>query len=72
MSETITLRLPDGTKAEMASRGIKPNRWIADLVSRELARDKPDPLLKYVGAVKDGPPDLSHNKKYRRAWGKKP
>ncbi len=72
MSETITLRLPEGTKAELQRRGLKPNRWIAGLVSSQLKKDQPDPLLRFAGIVKGGPADLSYNKKYRRAWGKKP
>jgi hypothetical protein len=76
MNETLTIRLGEGL-----ARALQEEARQTGLAKGEIARQaietrlrgsrKLSVMRRYFGTVR-GPADLSTNKTYRRAWGKKP
>ena len=76
MNETLTIRL-----GERLAQALREEARQTGLAKGEIARQALETRLRgsrrltvmrrYFGAMR-GPADLSSNKAYRRAWGKKP
>jgi predicted DNA-binding protein len=69
MSNTLTIRLPEGIleKLKETSRrtGIPVGRLVRESLEKTLSRDE-NPLLKFAGVIKGGPRDLSSRKGFSR------
>jgi hypothetical protein len=74
MSNTLTIRLPEELLERLREKarrtGIPMGRVVRQFVESGLSQDVPasknQAWRKYVGILKDGPPDLSSRKGYSR------
>ena len=70
MGNTLTVRLPERLLRRLRERskrtGIPMGRMVQDSLETTLEADQNQVWRKYVGILKDGPPDLSSRKGYSR------
>ena len=70
MSNTLTVRLPEELLERLREKsrrtGIPMGRVVRESLEAALEPDVTQAWRKYVGILKDGPPDLSSRKGYSR------
>lgn len=70
MGNTLTIRLPEELLARLREKsrrtGLPMGRVVQESLEATLEPDRKQIWRKYVGILKDGPPDLSSRKGYSR------
>jgi len=70
MSNTLTIRLPEELLKQLREKarrsGLPMGRVVRESLEAALQPDGNQAWRKYVGILKDGPPDLSSRKGYSR------
>lgn len=75
VSQTLSIRLPDALREKLEADAqntgqSKSQIVLAELERRYAGRGEGQGIMRLAGIMR-GPKDLSTNKAYRRAWGKR-
>jgi hypothetical protein len=71
VSQTLSIRLPDALREKLEATGQSKSQIVlAELERRYAGGSEGQGIMRLAGIMR-GPKDLSSNKDYRRAWGKR-